>query len=310
MALINVILNRVSCGAAELMGTGSRFCKFDLKVPTTLVLLQKGFRIPPETDFNLEYIQELAQTGVAIIIPGVKSMTNNTPENTYTTYEATGIQNLNLKAPYMWVFTFNSGLYFHKALNKLESSNSYDILLFDTAGNMLGAEDGQGNLRGLSLELFSVGAYVIGNENSETVTVQVSRSNFDNNAAWITAENLDFTADQDLDGYNDTTMTLTAPATGATSLVFTIDATANNKPVGLQGLTLADLLFTENGATITATNLVPTVGTEGRYTVTIPEVTTGDVITGRLYDSTLNANIILLDSAGMYKSNVATTVVL
>lgn len=308
MALISAILNKVSCGLSELLGTGQKFCKFDFRTPTTIVLLQKGYKIPPETDFNLEYIQELAQKGIAIIIDGVKGFTNNTPENTFGTYEATGEQYLTLKSPYMWQFTFNSGLYYYKALAKLESNGQYDILLFDTKGDMIGAMDNQGNLRGLDLGLFSVGAYIIGNDNTETVTVQVNRANFDNQVAWITNENLDFTASQDLDGYNDTTITLVAPADAATTVLFSINATSNNKLVALQGLAKTDLLYQIDGATVAITTMTA-LPVAGQYSLTVPAVNTGDVITLQLFDSTLNANIILLEGA-MYKSNVATTTVL
>lgn len=308
MALISAILNKVSCGLSELLGTGQKFCKFDFRTPTTIVLLQKGYKIPPETDFNLEYVQQLAQKGIAIIIDGVKGFTNNTPENTFGTYEATGEQYLTLKSPYMWQFTFNSGLYYYKALAKLESNGQYDILLFDTKGDMIGAMDNQGNLRGLDLGLFSVGAYIIGNDNTETVTVQVNRANFDNQVAWITNENLDFTASQDLDGYNDTTITLVAPADAATTVLFSINATSNNKLVALQGLAKTDLLYQVDGATVAITTLTA-LPVAGNYSLTVPAVDTGDVITLQLFDSTLNANIILLEGA-MYKSNVATTTVL
>lgn len=307
MGLISAILNKVSCGLSELLGTGQKFCKFDFRTPTTIVLLQKGYKIAPETDFNLEYVQQLAQRGLAVIIDGVKGFTNNTPENTFGTYEATGEQYLTLKSPYMWQFTFNSGLYYYKALAKLESNGQYDILLFDTKGDMIGAMDNQGNLRGLDLGLFSVGAYIIGNDNTETVTVQVNRENFDSQVAWITNENLDFTASQDLDGYNDTTITLTAPADGATTVQFSINATSNNKLVALLGLAKEDLLYTVGGVTTTITTLTA-LPTPGQYSITVPAVDTGDVLTLQLFDSELNANIILLEGT-LYKSNVATTTV-
>lgn len=308
MGLISAILNKVSCGLSELLGTGQKFCKFDFRTPTTIVLLQKGYKIAPETDFNLEYVQQLAQKGLAVIIDGVKGFTNNTPENTFGTYEATGEQYLTLKSPYMWQFTFNSGLYYYKALAKLESNGQYDILLFDTKGDMIGAMDNQGNLRGLDLGLFSVGAYIIGNDNTETVTVQVNRENFDSQVAWITNENLDFTASQDLDGYNDTTITLTSPADAATTVLFSIKATPSNKfETPLQGLLKTDFLYQVNGATVAITTL-NTLTPAGNYSLTVPAVETGDVITLQLFDSTLNANIILMEGA-LYKSNVATTVV-
>lgn len=308
MADFSTIINKVNCGAGELLGTGNKFCKFDLRTPSVIVLLQKGYKILPGDDFNLAYIQELQQKGQAIVLKGVVDFANNTPENDYGTRAATGKMFTTLKHPYQWMFTFDNGLYFHKAISALESNELYDIILFDDKGDALLAQDGQGNGRGLDLGILSTGAYVIGNENAQTIMVQVDRVSFDRNAAWITNENLDFLASQDLDGYNDVTMEIpVAPINLATTFNFTVNATANNKLYALEGLVIADLLYTVDGVTTVPTLLTPTTPA-GTYTLTVPALATGEVLALSLFDSPLNSYIINLDGV-LYKSNIATTVV-
>jgi len=307
MATFSEIIKKVSCGASELMGTGTKFCKFDLKTPSVIALVEKGLKIPAATDFNLAYVKELQQKGQAIILKGIIDFTDNTPDNDYGTRAATGKMYTTLKHPYQWMFTFDNGLNFHKALTKLDSNEQYDIILFDIKGDALLAVDGSGNGVGLDLGLLASGKYVIGNENAQTIMVQVDRVSFDSDAAWISNENLDFRADRDLDGYNDVTVAMTAPANLATTVTFTVNANANNKLVPLEGLVKEDLLFTVDGATVVPTTL--TSGTPGSYTLTVPALATAEVLTLSLFDSTLNAYIVDL-TGGMFKSNIATTTVL
>lgn len=307
MGIFSTIINKVSCGVAELLGTGLKFCKFNLRTPSVIVLLEKGYKILPGDDFNLEYVQELQQKGKATVLKGVIDFVDGTPDNDYVTRAATGKQSLTLKHPYMWTFTFDNGLNFHKAIAKLESNEQYDIILFDDKGDALLAQDSQGNGRGLDLGVLSTGKYVIGNENSQSIMVQVDRFNFDNNAAWITNENLDFVAGQDLDGYNDVEITLSAPANLATTVAFTVSAISNNKLVALEGLVVGDLRYTVDGAPVVPSAL--TVVAPGSYTITVAALATGEVLTLKLYDATLPADIINLDGP-LFKSNVATTTVL
>lgn len=307
MATFSQIINKVNCGFAELLGTGSKFCKFDAKMPAVLEFIQKGKKTLPGDNFNLQYVQESQQKGESIIVKGIIDFANNTPDNDYRTLAATGKMTTSLKHPYQWMFTLDNGLYNHKALAKLESNEQYDVRVYDINGNVLMATDAQGNGTGLDMGILSVGAYAIGNENQTTLMIQVDREHFDTRAAWITAESLDFKASRDLDGYNDVTLAIpAAPVNLATTIDFTVMANSNNKLVPLQGLVIADLLYQVDGVTATPTNLATT--TPGNYTLTVPALATGDVITLTLFDSGLNAYIINLDGT-LYRSNIATTVV-
>jgi len=306
MGTISTIVNNLSCGANAQMGTGTKFCPQDIENPTVVVFAEKGTKIAPEIDFNLAYFQEMQQKGQLIVLNGVVSFTDNTAENEVGTRESTGIKYGTMLPPYDFTFVFDNGIQFYKALAKLEGSKNYDIFIFDVKNDMFGALDRQGNFRGLDCQYIGVGGYKIGKENSQSLMVQVSRADFDNSVAWISNENLDFTAEQDLDGYNDIDIALTAPANLATTLDFKVYAKSNNKLVPLTGLVIADLLLKVDGVSVTPTLLASTV--DGEYTLTSAAYSTGDVVSLQLYDGVKNASIINLDGT-MYKSNVATTVV-
>ena len=308
MGQISQIVNNLSCGANTQMGTGTKFCPQDIENPTVVVFAEKGTKIAPATDFNLAYFQKMQQKGQLIVLNGVVSFTDNTSENEVGTRESTGIKYGTMLPPYDFTFTFDNGLQYYKALAKLEGSKNYDIFLFDVKNDMFGALDRQGNFRGLDCQYIGVGSYKIGKENAQNLMVQLSRSDFDNSVAWIANENLDFTAEQDLDGYNDIDISLNAPSNLDTFIEIKVNAKANNKLVALTGLAKEDfLLKVDNGNVVIATLTDSAIS--GEYVLTVPALNTGENISLQLFDSTKNASIINIDGT-MYKSNVATTVVL
>ena len=307
MGLISQILNKVDCGQGALLGTGGKFCPIDIETPTVLVAIEKGLKVLPAADFNLAYVRELQQKGKAYVFAGVVGFTDNTAEDEMGTREATGEKYQTLKNPYDLSFTFDRGLYSYKSLSKFESHSRYDYWIFDVQDNMFCALDSQGNLRGLDGLILNIGKYGIGKENSQTMTIQIRRSSFDNDVAWITSANLDFSAQQDLDGYNDVTIDMVAPADGDLSIVFSVKANSNNKLVPLEGVANTDLLLKVNGV-VTAISVLNALTTPGEYAATVPALATADVLLLQTFDSALNADIIDLDGV-LYKSNVATSIV-
>ena len=308
MGQISQIVNNLSCGANAQMGTGTKFCPQDIENPTVVVFAEKGTKIAPATDFNLAYFQEMQQKGKLIVLNGVVSFTDNTSENEVGTRESTGIKYGTMLPPYDFTFTFDNGLQYYKALAKLEGSKNYDMFLFDVKNDMFGALDRQGNFRGLDCQYIGVGSYKIGKENAQNLMVQLSRSDFDNSVAWIANENLDFTAEQDLDGYNDIDISLNAPSNLDTFIEIKVNAKANNKLVALTGLAKEDFLLKVDNGNVVITTLTASA-ISGEYTLTVPTLNIGENISLQLFDSTKNASIINIDGT-MYKSNVATTVVL
>ena len=257
MGLISAVVNNLSCGASSKMGTGTKFCPQDIKSPTVVVFAEKGTKFAPGDDLTLSAIQQLQQKEKLIVLSDVVSFTDNTAENTTATRDSTGIKYTTLLNPYDFTFTFDNGLHFHKALTKLEGSKNYDMFIFDVKNDKFGALDRQGNFRGLDCQYVGVGGYKIGMENSQSLMVQISRTQFDSDVAFVSNENLDFTAEQDLDGYNDIEITLTAPANLDTALPIKVYAKSNNKLVALTGLAKEDFLLKVDGATVIITTLTP-----------------------------------------------------
>ena len=307
MGLISAVVNNLSCGANSQLGTGTKFCPQDIENPRVVVFAEKGTKFAPSDDLTLSAIQELQQKGKLIVLSGVVSFTDNTAENTTGTRESTGIKYTTLLNPYDFTFTFDNGLHFHKALTKLEGSKNYDMFIFDVKNDMFGALDRQGNFRGLDCQYVGVGGYKIGMENSQSLMVQISRTQFDSDVAFVSNENLDFTAEQDLDGYNDIEIQLIAPTSGTTALGFKVYAKSNNKLIPLQGFGVSDLLCKIGSSTVIPTTLTVS-SPEGNYAIDVPSMALGQVVTLQLFDSAINASIINLDGS-LYKSNVATTVV-
>ncbi len=75
----------------------------------------------------------------------------------------------------------------------------------------------------------------------------------------------------------------------------------------MQGFGVSALLCKIGSSTVTLTTLTVS-SPEGNYAIDVPSMALGQVVTLQLFDSVFNASIINLDGT-MYKSNVATTVV-
>lgn len=308
MGIISKIVNRVNCGGSNIAGTGGAFCPIDIDTPKTIALTKKGLKIPANTNLSLAYFKELQQKEKAYIFKGVVNFADKTAENEMGTYESTGEKYLKMKSPYEMDFTFDRGLYSYKALTNFESNGAYDLWIFDVKNDLFCASNSDSSIRGLDAGMISIGKYGIGKDNSQMMTVQINRTDFDDNVSWITNEELGFSASQELDGFNDIELLIVAPVVGSTTIKFIATAKAANKNVALEGLVLSDLLLKIQGAIVTPTTLTP-LTVAGEYTLTVPAQVIGNVITLQLYDPTLIANVIDLDGV-LYKSNIANTVVI
>ena len=144
---------------------------------------------------------------------------------------------------------------------------------------------------------------------SQSVSFQmINRLEFDERVSWIVSDNLDYNAQEDLDGYNDVVFTLTAPSDATPTLLFSAKTIADNHELDLQGLLSTDLLLQVNGATTAIASLDSGIGS-GNYEITSgSSFSTGEAVTLSTFDSSANSYIIDVDGV-LYKSNIATTVV-
>ena len=304
---LTTIVNSVNCGASEVLGTGLKNCKQDIKRVTTLGLLERGLKFDEARSLELAYIQELQQKGQLIILQGVIELADNTAEDTIITRAGSGEKIVAGKNPYEYTVMFDNGLNFHKALTSLSSHRQYDLIMFDSKGDAIFTQTKAGEFKGFTLGMFENGKYTMSNgtdASAQSVTFQmVNRLEFDERVSWITADNLDYNAQEDLDGVNDVVFTITFNS--VTSIVFTAKTLADNHQVSLSGLLKTDLLYTVDGVSTTITTLVESTTEAGKYTLTVPAFTAGKVLTLKTWDTTLLKTIINLSDV-LYKSNVAT----
>lgn len=307
MNTLSMILNVIACGLSELLGTGRRGCSFDFRTARVLIFLDKSVKILPTETPNLLYFRNLAKKGKAIICNGVVDYSNDTPEDDMGTRANTGEMYLTLKHPYKWKFTFDSGLNYAKALMQLESNGQYDIMLMDEKGDLLLAKNSDGSARGLDLGLLNTGAYVMGNDNSISITVQVKREDFDRNSSYIESKSLDFQA-RDLEGFDNVYFQFAPVAPLATKLF--LSSLFGDKSHFANDYINTNIRIKKSGVplTISAINFVSNEA-DKRYEITIPATSLGEVYTAETFDAADSTRIILNPLGFLSKSNIATVTV-
>lgn len=309
MALIDIV-NSVMCGAGDVLGTGTKNCKQDIKRVTTIALIERGYTFADGDIDTLAGVRLLQQKGKAIILNGVVEIADNTADDNIITRTGSGEKIVAGKNPYEYTVTFDNGLAYHKALTTLSSYRGYDIIFFDSKGDVFFTQTKAGLYKGFTLGMFENGKYMMSNgadAASQSVSFQmINRLEFDERVSWIVSDNLDYNAQEDLDGYNDASISLVAPADTDTSVSFSIKTVADNHSVSISGLLVSDLVYTVNGATVvpSAINEVST----GNYELTVAALSAADEITLALFDAAANSYIADVDGV-LYKSNIATTIV-
>lgn len=294
------LLNVVNCYAAGVLGTGLAGCRVDRKRIVALGLLQKGYKFTQDPD--KDYMRQLQQDGILIMLQGVVTFVDNTPEDTIITREGSGLKKVAGKMPYEYVATFDNGVNFHKALTSLSSYEAYDIIFFDVENTMWVTVQKDGAPSGFTLGMFENGKYTGSNGTdaaSQTVTFQLEdRNEFDKYAGWYTDSELDFTGSK-LTGINEVLITVAPAAAAATTIV--VDAYLLDKTHSVDGLLTGDFELTKNGVVLAQT--VVQSPTTKKYTFTVAALVAADVITVRI------KNTIVTPLDVLYKSNTATLIV-
>lgn len=310
MALIDIV-NSVNCGAGDVLGTGTKNCKEDIKRVTTLGLVERGYKFADGDINTIAGLQLLQQKGKLIILQGVVEITDNTADDNIVTRAGSGEKVVAGKNPYEYTVTFDNGLAFHKALSALRSYRQYDIIFFDSKGDVFFTQTKAGEYKGFTLGMFENGKYMMSNGTdaaSQSVAFQmINRLEFDERVSWIVSDNLDYNAEEDLDGYNDVNIAVTAPSNLGTTINIQVSTVADNHDVSIEGLDENDFLVQVDGVT-TAVSALAAGTNQGEYALTVPALSTGQAITVALFDSVNNTYIINVDGI-LYKSNVASTVV-
>lgn len=307
--MISTVINNVNCGASDLLGTGLNHCPIDITRITTLEFTPRAFKYDNAEGNTLAYIKEQEQLGNVIILNGVVETTVETADDNITTRTGSGIEKLSGKNPIKWSFVFDNGIYFSKALQDMLSYGQYNLAVYDSMGNKFLVETANSEFKGFATYQINPGSYMPSNgadAAQQSLTLQLNREEYDKRIAWITADNLDYMAETELDGYNDLTVEVVSAADGGNDVVIDVYSKADNKKVAINGLAKEDFALTLNAVSDVIVTLTPSTLTQGRYTiVTTTALATPNPLTIQTYDSDLSTPIIDVEGV-LYKSNVAT----
>jgi len=307
MAAQSTIYNLVQCGLGAVLGTGTKGCKQFLKKATSLWFVPDGFEFDGTATLDEAYAKQLQAEGNLIVLKGAKTFTDNSSDDIIETLED-GTKQIATLGLYEFALTFINGLAFHAALHSLNSFGSYNVLFVDRDGNILGTKASSGNLKGFSLNMLQAMKLSFPTDSvgqKEGIGFQLSnRQELDTDYIYISSNLLDGFQPQMLDGINEVVLGFAqVPADGDTSLVVSAKLKQNQKP--FKGADTADFLLTKDGSTLTQTVAETPDGT---YTFTVAAVALNEVITSKLYDSSLNNSVINMDG-DLFKSQEASTIV-
>jgi hypothetical protein len=308
MAQLSTLYNLVICGLAAVLGTGQQGCRPFFKKVSSIWLTTQGFEFDGTQTLDSTYVKLLQAQGSLIILKGVKTFADNTPDDTIEELED-GTKQVARKGQYEFAVQFINGLYFHAALHSLNSQNNFDIIFVDTEGNILGTKSEAGNFKGFTLGMLQASKFMWATDSTaqkEGIAGQLTdRSEFDSDYVFISKDNIDFNPNR-LDGINEVLLAWSSAPAAGTSV--TVKATLKQGGAAVTGLAFGDFLMTLNGATSNPTADDSEATGDGIYVLTIPAIVADDDITARVYDNSENRGVI--DVAGvLFKSNILTATV-
>lgn len=301
--MLQNILNLVACGAGAVLGTGTNGCRPFFKKVSSIWLLESGFVLDPSQTLNLAYIQLLQAQGKLIILKGIENFIDNTPDNVTEEFES-GIKKHVRKAKYEFSAQFSKGMYFNAALDYLNSDGSYDVILVDVDGNLLGTQSTTNSLKGFTLGMLQKSKLIWATDSTaqrEGIMFQMTVPNeFDRDYVYVQNGQLDFNPET-LDGINEIVVELAAISDGATSV--TVVAKRKQDGGAFTGAASSDFLVQVGGVTRNPSGGDDSV-LAGSYVLTgiSPAINTNDVVTAGLYDNANSRGIINLSQV-LYKSN-------
>lgn len=306
MALTDQI-DVVNCQQGVLLGTGNEACPFSWNRVTTLEFSPKSFVY--ENEQTLSEVQTLQQQEILTIVNGIKTFALVPLEPNVNTADGSGYKTVTGELPYEYEVMFESdGVNIWKALRSMNSKQRFNVAFYDVDGNKIFTQNKNGSIKGFSIQMLFTGQYQGFEGNNPEVykmSIQLSDISEMDRQAWITADNLDFNADSELDGVNDIIFTPSTLAVAATTLV--VKSTLIDKSHFVAGLVQANFRVQRNGVTVAVSGVVADANAK-TYTLTIPAVTAG-TYTVETYDTTSQVKTILQTGTGLlFRSNTATVI--
>ena len=304
MATLNDIANLVVCGLAAVLGTGTKGCKAFFKKVTAIWLLPQGFELDGTQTLNITYVESLQVDGNLLVLKGVRTFTDNTPDDSVEELED-GTKQLARLGLYEFAVQFINGLFYHAALHSLSGFGDYDALFIDRDGSILGTMAASGNLKGFTLGMVQADKFKFATDTEgqkEGFMFQLlERPEFDNDYVYIDGASLDFNPNR-IDGINEVYVEFDGVPAAGTSVTIKMKTRQGGK--AYTGEVFTNLLMTKNGATSNPTADDSEATGAGTYVLTVPSFAGSDDLTARLYDNSGNKAVIKSGGAH-YKSNVA-----
>ncbi len=315
MALSDII-DKLSCSLADALGTGLRGCDFQFENLESIALLPAGTTIPASAAYDRDYIRNLQRTGVWIPLNNVYSFEWQTGDDEVETSETKGIEAVTRKGLYKFEAMFRNGIYQQKVLDSLEGFGRWDIIFFDEDGNQLHVTTSSGGVRGFTTGRFSVSPIQFKNGTNSLktrLTVQFTKTaQFNKDIGFIGESDLPFNPDE-IEGVNQVRLSVpSAPANSATTIVVkaVLDKDGSTFPAGFAA-DGSDFLVKVDGSTV-AVSAAAADATAKTYTLTVPTLSTGNVVTIGLYDAGLPSTVIEVGTSPddiLYQAKDASTTV-
>lgn len=304
MGLFGDIKNKVDC-SISVLGTGSKFCKFNIKLLNGAYAVKRGTTIADATEFDKAYLQGLVQQGIAIALIDAISFTDDSADDTIETTQSGVKLKANL-GRYEFTFEYKKGEYYNRALSSLDSFGVYDMILVDEGDNFLLTENRSGVGKGFKTGMLSPNKRKWNDgtvETSKSITFQLlDRAEQDDRLVWIDAAQSGFSPSE-VDGINDITVSFVdEPAATDTTLIVDLISTADNS-TGLAGLVTANFLVLVDDV-VTATTFVESTTVPGRYTGTLAALSEDGVVIVQLWDATTSPQVnAIIVGDDIYRSN-------
>lgn len=282
MALISAILNLASCGAGDVLGTGTHGCRPFMKKTFSLWLTPVGFEYDGTQEFGQTYIDSLINNGTLIVLRGIAQPENQSGDNSLTDIGG-GVEVLEDEGLYKFKYNFVKGMHFNAALRSLVGFNIYDVAFVDSEGTIYGTEaTTSGNWKGLTTAQISHNPMAAGDTQTgrESIVIQYpERDELDTNYVYI-KKSATYNP-KATDGINEVKLAWNSvPADTDTTL--SIVATRNQDGAAFTG---AD--FNDFSSAIDGTDNVLTAGddsaTTGTYVLSVTDaIASADVVTARI----------------------------
>ena len=310
---LSEIKNKLDCSLSSVIGAGSKGCDFDPDNLAYIRLVPKNLVVPADAEYNREYIRNLQIEGNYIALPRLFDFEWQSEEDQTETANSTGQEVVGRKGLYKLMVKWSSQVNLQKTLSSLESFDTWGVILVDVSGTELYTEASTGGMRGFTAGRVSADPITWktgADSNKVSLMIQFTDSaQFNTRLAWNSYEKLDYVP-ADIDGINQATLTIpSAPENASTEVVVRAVCKGGNDFAA--GLLPANFLVGINGATAAPTAAVANV-LDKTYTLTVPALSTSDVVTVDLFNGASNTGVVRVGAAPddlLFKAFTANTVV-